>query len=96
MAKYILKYSDLQRGDIIIDREDSDESRKIRKFTHSDYSHARLYVNASVMEANGLGVQSVNPQRLLYDSPDDVVVLRCKEITKTASIQIRRCICGYC
>ena len=62
MAKYILKYSDLQRGDIIIDREDSDESRKIRKFTHSDYSHARLYVNASVMEANGLGVQSVNPR----------------------------------
>lgn len=85
MAKYILKYSDLQRGDIIIDREDSDESRKIRKFTHSDYSHARLYVNASVMEANGLGVQSVNPQRLLYDSPDDVVVLRCKEITKEPS-----------
>ena len=35
MAKYILKYSDLQRGDIIIDREDSDESRKIRKYTHS-------------------------------------------------------------
>lgn len=87
MAKYILKYSDLQRGDIIIDREDSDESRKIRKFTHSDYSHARLYVNASVMEANGLGVQSVNPQRLLYDSPDDVVVLRCKEITNEQKIK---------
>lgn len=87
MAKYILKYSDLQRGDIIIDREDSDESRKIRKFTHSDYSHARLYVNASVMEANGLGVQSVNPQRILYDSPDDVVVLRCKEITEEQKIR---------
>lgn len=87
MAKYILKYRDLQRGDIIIDREDSDESRKIRRFTHSDYSHARLYVNASVMEANGLGVQSVNPQRILYDSPDDVVVLRCKEITEEQKIK---------
>lgn len=86
MAKYILKYCNLKRGDIIIDREDSEESRKIRRFTHSDYSHARLYVNNSVMEANGLGVQSVNPQRILYDSPDDVVVLRCKEITEEQKI----------
>lgn len=86
MAKYILKYNDLQRGDIIIDREDSEESRKIRRITRSDYSHARLYVNNSVMEANGLGVQSVNPQRILYDSPDDVVVLRCKEITEEQKI----------
>lgn len=84
--KYILKYSDLRRGDIIIDREDSEESRKIRRFTRSDYSHARLYVNNSVMEANGLGVQSVNPQRILYDSPDDAVVLRCKEITEEQKI----------
>ena len=29
------------------------------------------------MEANGMGVQSVNPQRIVYDSLDDVVVLRC-------------------
>lgn len=87
MAKYILKYRDLQRGDIIIDREDTDESRKIRRFTHSDYSHARLYVNDSVMEANGLGVQSVNPQRILYDNPDDVVVLRCEEITEEQKIK---------
>lgn len=86
MAKYILKYNDLQRGDIIIDREDSDESRKIRRITRSDYSHARLYVNNSVMEANGLGVQSVNPQRILYDRSDDVVVLRCKEITEEQKI----------
>lgn len=87
MTKYILKYGDLQRGDIIIDREDSQESLRIRKFTNSDYSHARLYVNLSVMEANGLGVQSVNPQRILYDNPDDVVVLRCKEITEEQKIK---------
>lgn len=86
MAKYILKYNDLQRGDIIIDREDSEESRKIRRITRSGYSHARLYVNNSVMEANGLGVQSVNPQRILYDRSDDVVVLRCKEITEEQKI----------
>ncbi len=86
VVKYILKYCDLQRGDIIIDREDSEESRKIRRITRSDYSHARLYVNNSIMEANGLGVQSVNPQRVLYDNPDDVVVLRCKESTEEQKI----------
>ena len=75
--KYVLKYNELSLGDIIIDREESSESHKIRRITKSDYSHARLYVGGAVMEANGLGVQSVNPQRIVYDSPDDVKVLRC-------------------
>ncbi len=89
MAKYILKYNNLQRGDIILDREDTRESKTIREFTHADYSHARLYANGTVMEANGIGVQSVNPQRILYDSPDDVVVLRCKTITEEQKVQAR-------
>jgi len=76
--KYILKWQDLQIGDIVIDREDSDESREIREATHSDYSHAGIYADGTIMEANGVAVQSVNPQRRLYDSPDDVVVLRCE------------------
>lgn len=75
--KYILKWQELQIGDIVIDREDSDESREIRRVTKSDYSHAGIYVDGTIMEANGLAVQSVNPQRRLYDSPDDVIVLRC-------------------
>lgn len=87
MAKYILKYNDLQRGDIILDREDTRESKTIREYTHADYSHARLYAKGTVMEANGMGVQSVNPQRILYDNPDDVVVLRCKEITEEQKVQ---------
>ncbi len=76
--KYILKWQDLQIGDIVIDREDSDESREIREATHSDYSHAGIYADGTIMEANGIAVQSVNPQRRLYDSPDDVIVLRCE------------------
>lgn len=76
--KYVLNWQDLQIGDIVIDREESDESRKIRRATKSDYSHAGIYVDGTIMEANGIAVQSVNPQRRLYDSPDDVVVLRCE------------------
>lgn len=87
MAKYVLKYQELQRGDIILDREDTRESKTIRAFTRSDYSHARIYVKDSVMEANGLGVQAVNPQRIIYDSPDDVVVLRCKDISEEQKIK---------
>lgn len=75
--KYILKWQELQIGDIVIEREDSDESRKIRESTRSDYSHAGIYVDGTIMEANGIAVQSVNPQRRIYDSPDDVIVLRC-------------------
>lgn len=75
--KYVLKWQNLQIGDIILDREDTDESRKIRVITKSDYSHAGIYVDGTIMEANGLAVQSVNPQRRIYDSMDDVVVLRC-------------------
>lgn len=75
--KYILKYRELLLGDIIIDREESNESHRIRRMTQSDYSHARIYVGDTIMEANGIGVQSVNPQRIVYDSPEDVIVLRC-------------------
>ena len=80
--KYVLKWQDLQLGDIIIDREDSNESRNIRKATKSDYSHARIYVGGTVMEANGIAVQSVNPQRIVYDNDNDVVVLRCAKANK--------------
>lgn len=78
--KYIIKYEKLVPGDIILDREDTEQSHKVRRITNSDYSHARVYVGGTIMEANGIGVQSVNPQRIIYDTPDDVVILRCKNI----------------
>lgn len=87
MGKYIINYKELILGDIILDREDSDESRKIRRITNADYSHARIYVGDTVMEANGFGVQSVNPQRIIYESPDDVVVLRCENASSQALFQ---------
>lgn len=74
-------------GDIILDREDSDESRKIRRITNAEYSHARIYAGDTVMEANGFGVQSVNPQRIIYESPEDVVVLRCQNASLQALFQ---------
>lgn len=73
---YIINYPDLQLGDIILDRNNSHESEVIRKRSKSDYSHARLYVGGTLIESEGAGVQSVNPQRLLYDNPDDFIVLR--------------------
>lgn len=73
---YIINYTALQRGDIILDRNSSRESEVIRKRANSEYSHARLYVGGTLIESEGLGVQSVNPQRLLYDNPNDFIVLR--------------------
>lgn len=73
---YIINYTALQCGDIILDRNSSRESEVIRKRANSDYSHARLYVGGTLIESEGLGVQSVNPQRLLYDNPNDFIVLR--------------------
>lgn len=73
---YILNYNELKLGDIILDRNDSRESQIIRKAINGDYSHARLYVGGTIMESEGLGVQSVNPQRILYTKQEDVVVMR--------------------
>jgi hypothetical protein len=45
-----------------------------------DYSHALLYVGvSSCIESDGLGVQSQNLQRILFENTDDVVVLRLRE-----------------
>lgn len=88
---YIINYTELQCGDIILDRNSSRESEVIRKRANSDYSHARLYVGGTLIESEGLGVQAVNPQRLLYDNPDDFIVLR----PTTASQEQRTIACLY-
>lgn len=87
MGRYIISYMELRLGDIILDREDSDESRKIRRITNAEYSHVRIYVGDTIIEANGIGVQSVNPQRIIYESPDDVVILRCKNASTQVLFQ---------
>lgn len=73
---YILNYHDLQMGDIILDRDDSKQSKVIRWSCKSNYSHARIYVGGTIIESEGLGVQSVNPQRILYKDKADAIVIR--------------------
>lgn len=78
----MLNYTDLQKGDIILDRKNDNFSMKVRERTNSDYVHARLYVGGTIIESDALGVQPVNPQRILYESADDVIVMRPKGATE--------------
>lgn len=76
---YILDIEKLEAGDIILTRSSSRESQLIRHLSLSDYSHAILYVGvSSCIESDGLGVQSQNIQRMLFENDSDVLVLRLK------------------
>lgn len=104
---YIVRLEMLQIGDILLDKHDVGdealvrESKIIRTRAGSNYSHAYLYVgNGSVIESNVDGVQANNPQRKLYEMPDDVIVLRPKhkpyEFQTNVVEYSRRMICqGY-
>lgn len=84
---FILKSIFLEKGDIALSRSDDELSRLIRRLTDSEFSHARLYVGAgSMIESDGYGVQSLNPQRLLFNDLDDIVVLRLKDNSRTDQI----------
>lgn len=77
---YLLDLDQIELGDIILTRSSERESILIRQLTKSNYSHALIYVgSSSYIESNGLGVQSNNLQRLLFENTDDVVVLRLRE-----------------
>lgn len=77
---YILDIEKLETGDIILTRSSSGESELIRQLSQSDYSHAIIYVGvSSCIESDGLGVQSQNIQRMLFENESDVLVLRLKD-----------------
>jgi hypothetical protein len=77
---YIINTDTLKKGDIILIKDESPESRRIRRASHSDYHHAMLYrSHASYIEADGTGVQAKNSQRKLFEQEDDVAVLRLKK-----------------
>lgn len=64
-------------GDIILIKSDSRLSRKIRDKSNSEFSHAMLYMgNSSYIDSDGGGVQANNIQRLIFENPEDVAVLR--------------------
>lgn len=70
----------LQTGDIILIRSNSDISQRVRKLTGSSFSHALLYVGvSSCIESDGEGVQSQNIQRVLIDDKESAKVLRLRE-----------------
>lgn len=82
--KYIIETSLLRKGDIILTSDNTKISKGIRLSTLSRYSHASIWVGGTLIEATRAGVFSKNPQRLLFDRPQDCMVLRSKkDITET-------------
>lgn len=77
---YILNWSELEMGDIILTRYNDDTSRLVRRLTKSDYSHAQLYMGwGCVLHSDGDGVTSENVQRVAVQNLEDMVVLRVKD-----------------
>jgi len=75
--KYIIDLDKLIYGDIILTRSNDRTCLKIREYAKSNYSHALIYKgNTSCLESNAFGVQSVNPQRLIFENADDAIVMR--------------------
>jgi hypothetical protein len=66
-------------GDIILTRQDTFSSRKIRRFTNSTVSHAMLYVShSSIVHAVMEGVHPKNTQSIFFDLDHPPEVLRLK------------------
>ena len=83
---YIIPISELEKGDILLTSENSATSKVVRKSTGSDFSHAILYVGfGSYIHSDANGVHSANLQRLLFDSPENVTVLRVKCAQETVN-----------
>ncbi|MCS4312437.1 hypothetical protein M2397_002740 [Pseudomonas sp. BIGb0381] len=92
VRKYILERSLLQPADIILTGDKGGVSLSVRAATISRYSHAAIYVGDTTIEATMAGVFSKNPQRLIFDRPTDVLVLRAK---RPLSELETRAICSY-
>ena len=74
---YLLNTGNLLPGDIVLTAQDAKVSRKIRKHTKSDFSHALLYVShSSYIHSDLNGVHSGNTQRLLFHDLAHAIVLR--------------------
>lgn len=85
---FLINYRELEAGDILLIRFNTKLSKNIRQYSKSQYSHAFLYVGlASLIEADGLGVQSQNIQRVLVEKEDDIVLLRLKSKVSNEEMQ---------
>lgn len=91
---YLIDYTRLKLGDILLTAEDTKSSKAIRKATKSDFSHAMINVaQGGCIHAlpNG-GVQSVNLQRILFSDPKHVKVLRATTAPSESDLQM---LCDY-
>jgi len=74
---YILKYENLQIGDIVLQSGHKPHSIAIKQYTKSNFSHAMICVEGmSIIHAEKEGIFSLNPQRLLVENITDLKVLR--------------------
>lgn len=74
---YILEMDALREGDVLLTSEKSISSKVVRGATLGRFSHAILYVgHGSYIHSDARGVHSANIQRLLFDAPSRVKVLR--------------------
>ncbi|RNT31213.1 hypothetical protein B9475_002525 [Proteus mirabilis] len=77
---YIIDRNVLQIGDIVLTSTNTLLSKGVRVFTKSDYSHAMIWVGGTLIHSDGDGVYSKNIDRLLFTAPDQVRVLRYKNL----------------
>lgn len=79
--KYLLDMTQLRQGDIILeDGENKLVSNIIKKVTKSEFSHAMIYIDHTLIHAVAEGgVFSKNPQRILHSRKNSFKVLRLKE-----------------
>lgn len=87
--KYVIDLSKLEFGDIILLRTNDDTCEKIRAYSKSNFSHALIYKgNKSCLESHAFGVQSLNPQRLIFSNNDDLAVFRLKDKSNVDNLEI--------
>lgn len=89
---YIIDISRLELGDIILTAEKGAVSKGVRVATLSKYSHAAIYVGGTIIEATLGGVFSKNPQRLIFDSENQVAVYRYRGELSEEQVKV---ICNY-
>jgi uncharacterized protein YycO len=75
-----LREASLKVGDIILTTTTAALSKAVRAATHSDISHAMIYVqDHSVIDATAEGVQARNTQRLLFEDDSSIYALRLRD-----------------
>lgn len=77
--RFILKYDELEIGDIVLETGYKPHSQIIQKVTNSHFSHAMICIEKkSLIHATKDGIFTQNPQRILVKNINDLKVLRLK------------------